>query len=321
MSKHIGRLGSFGAAKESSRGTAVGTPTFWIPRSTISFDDKTETAREEEGLGKLADSDANFVVSKRAEGTIESNLDDKLLGIILTSLMGSSPVTTGSNPYTHTYTLSNSNQHQSLTLAYDDPDITRIFPLAVVDMLKMTIEQNAIVQFEVGFKSRAGRDWTALTPNFTALGGKFLHQHLQVRLASSVAGLSGATAVSLKKLELTISANTDFDSVLGTVEPEDILGQQFSVEGSLTLNKEDETYRNYMMDGTYRAMEIKLDRSTSSRLTLQLPRVDFSEWEQDRELNTITSQSLNIKGNYDAANALDIISTCILINTYAGTAY
>lgn len=321
MSKHVGRLGSLGVAKEATRGTPVATPTFWIPRSVISFDDKTETAREEEGLGKLADSDSNFVVSKRGEGSFESNLDDKLLGIILTSLVGASPVTTGSNPYTHTYTLSNSNQHKSLTLAYKDPDLSKIFPLAVVDMLKITIEPSAIVQFEVGFKSRSGRDWTSLTPDFTGLGSKFLHQHLQFRLASTIGGLSGASAISLKRLELTISANTDFDGVLGTVEPEDILGHQFSVEGSIELNKEDETYRNYMLDGTYRAMELRLERSTSSKLTIQLPRVDFSEWEQDRELNSIVSQTINVKGNYDAANAQDIISSCVLINTYAGTNY
>ena len=68
-----------------------------------------------------------------------------------------------------------------------------------------------------------------------------------------------------------MSANTKFDSVLGTVEPEDILGQQFSVEGSLELNKEDETYRNYMLGGTYRAMDISFVRASNSSLQFQLP--------------------------------------------------
>jgi hypothetical protein len=321
MSKHVGRLGAFGIAKEATRGTAVATPTFWIPRSVISFDDKVETAREEEGLGKLADSDASFVTQKMGEGSVETNLDDKTLGIILTSLIGASPVSTGGPTYTHTFTLSNSNQHKSLTLAYKDPDLTKIFPLSVVDSLKMTIEQNAIVQFEITFKSRVGRDWTTLTADFTGLGNKFLHQHLVFKLASAVGSLAASTAISLKKLELNISANTTFDSVLGTVEPEDILGQQFSVEGSVELNKEDETYRNYMLAGTYKAMDISLVRASNSSLQLQFPRVDFTEWEQDRTLNEIVSQKINFKGNYDAANALDIISTCILVNTYAGTSY
>lgn len=322
MSKHVGRRGTLLVAKETSRGTATVTNGFWIPRSTISFDDKTETARENEGLGRLADSDSNFVTQKMSQGEIEFNLDDKLLGIILTGIMGASPVTTGSNPYTHTYTLSNTNQRQSLSILYQDPDTNLMFPLGVISSFKITVEPNAIVMFSVEFLSKFGRSWTTQVASFTSLGNKFLHQHLVFKLASAVGGLAAASAISLKKLELEFKSNAKFDSVLGTVEPEDILGQQFSVEGSLELNKEDETYRNYMLDGTYRAMGVSFVRSaTNSSLSMQFPRVDFTEWEQDRSLDEIVSQTINIKGNYDAANALDIISTCVLLNTYVGTGY
>ena len=122
MTKQVGRRGTLLVAKESSRGTATVTNGFWVPRSTISFDDKTETARENEGLGKIADSDSNFVTQKMGSGEIEANLDDKLLGIFLTGVMGSSPTTTGGPTYAHTYALSNSNQHQSLSILYQDAD-------------------------------------------------------------------------------------------------------------------------------------------------------------------------------------------------------
>lgn len=321
MSKWVGRRGAFGVAKEASRGVGL-TPTFWIPRSTSSFADHVNTAREEEGLGKIADSDSNFVVGQFGEGEIETNLDDKILGPILTSLLGASPVTTGANPYTHTYTLSNSNQHQSLAVAWVDPDYNKMFTMAVVDSLKMVIEPNALVQFTVGLKSRVGEDWGTLTTNFTGQGQKFLHQHLIFKLASSVAGLAAASAISLKRLELTISANAMHDWVIGTVEPEDVLNQQFSVEGSLELNKTDDTYRALMLAGTYNAMDISLTRvAASSNLQLQFPRVDFTEWEPDYSLNEIASQKINFKCNYDMANAADIISTCVLKNTFAGTGY
>lgn len=320
MSKHVGRRGAVGIAKETSRGTIV-TPAFWVPRSTISFDDRTTTAREEEGLGKRADSDSLFVTSKMGEGELESNLDDKILGPFLTSLFGASPVTAGGPTYTHTYTLSNTNQPQSTSLAYVDPDLSKIFPLTVVDSIRIVVEQNAIVTFTVAFKSRSSKDWTALTPVFTALGNKFLHQHLIFKTADTVGALAAASAISLKRLELNLSNNTVFDSVLGTVEPEDILGQQFSVEGSIQLNQEDQTYRNYMLNGTYKAVDVTFLRAANSKLQFQFPRVDFTEWEQDRTLNQIVSQTINFKGSYDAANALDIVSTAILTNTFAGTGY
>lgn len=321
MSKFIGRKGTLLVAKESVRGTATTSGGFWVPRSTISFDDKVEIAREDEALGKIADSDNLFVTQKMASGEIESNLDDKLLGIFLTSLFGSSPSTSGGGPYTHAYTLNNSNQHQSLSVLYQDPDTARLYPLSVVDSFKIAVEQNALVMFTVGLMSRGGKQWTAQNADFSGLGNKFLHQHLVFKTADTVAGLAGANPISIKSLELTINANTIVDSVLGTVEPEDILNQQFSVEGSITLNKEDESYRELMLTGNKKAVSISFVRDSSSQFNLTLPRVDFTEWEQDRTLNSIVSQTINIKGNYDAANSLDIISTCELINSYTGTNY
>lgn len=320
MTKFVGRRGVLGVGKESSRGTPV-NPDEWIPRVTISFDDRTTTAREEEGLGRIEDSDSNHVVSKMGEGDIEFEANDRQLGMFLTSIMGASPSTSGGPTYTHDYSVSNTNQPQSLSLFYEDPDEIKLFPLSVVSQLSITVEQDAIVRCTATIMSKVGRDWTTQTADFTEIGQKFLHQHLVFKLATDTSGLSAASAISLKSATLNINRNATFDNVLGTVEPEDVLGQQLSVDGSITLNKEDDTYRDYMKNGTYRALQFALVRSATSSLTIQLPKVDFTEWEQDRALNEIVGQSINFKGNYDAANAVASISTCSLVNTYDGTNY
>lgn len=315
MTKFAGRRGKLGIAIEATRGVSPAAASFfWVPNVTMSFRDTIETAREEQGLGVLADSDSNFVTMVMGEGEVEAQLYDKALGVILTGVLGASPVTTGSNPYTHTYTLSNSNQGKSVSLYWQDPDRSDMFQLGMVNSFNITVEPNGIVSYTIGFMSKSGKDWTSLTPSFTSLGNKFLHQHVQVRLADTVGALSAATALSLKNLELNIERNVTYDSVIGTVEPEDILAQQLSVEGSINLNLEDDTYRNYMLNGTYKAMEVKFLRSASSSLTLQFPRVDFTEWEPDYSLNEIATQSVNLKANYDAANGLDIISSAVLVN-------
>lgn len=320
MTKFVGRLGTLGLAVESTRGTAV-SPTHFVPYSTMSFQDTVEEAREEEAMGVLADSDSKYVVMKMAEGEVESQLRDKALGVILTGLVGASPSTSGSGTYTHTYTLSNTNQGKSLSIYWSDPDRSDMYKLGMLDSFTINVETNAIVNYTMGFKSKTARDWTAQNENFTSLGSKFLHQHLQVRLASNIAGLSAATPISLKNLELNIARNVDFDSNMGTVEPEDILNQQLSIEGSFTLNLEDDTYRDYMLNGTYRAMEVYLYGSSSSSLKFQFPRVDFSQWEPDFSLDDIAKQKVNFKCNYDAANAQDIITTLELINTDTGAGY
>ena len=320
MSKFVGRRGNLGAAKEATAGVIV-TPTLYLPYNSISFDDKTSTAREEEALGRIEDSDLNYVVNKFGEGDFEFDVTDKEIGLLLTSLFGASPVITGGPTYVHTYSLSNTNTHQSLSLAYQDPDQTKIFPYAVIDSLEFEVEPEGIVKATASFKSRISRDWTTLSATYTSLGNKFLHQHLIFKLAANTAALGAATNISLKKLSLKIVANSDFDNVTGTAEPEAILNHQFSVEGEITLNKNEDTYRDYMVDGTYRAMEATLSRSATSSLQFQFPRVDFFEWEQDRGLNDIVGQTIQFKANYDAANAVAAISTAILTNLYAGTAY
>lgn len=320
MSKFVGRLGNVGVAKEATSGTIV-TPTFYVPFNTISFDDKVTTAREQEGLGRIEDSDSNYVVNKYGEGDLEFDLNDLNLGVFLTSLLGASPTTSGGPTYAHAYALANTNTHKTMSLAYQDPDQTKIFPFTMIDSLEITVEPDGIAKAKASFKSRVSRDWSTLTPSYTTLGNKFLHQHLVFKTASSTAGLAAASAISLKKLTLKIMANSEFDNVMGTVEPEAILNHQYTVEGEITLNKTDDTYRQLMLAGTYKAIQIKFDRASNSSLDIQLPRVDFTEWEQDRSLDDIVGQTIQFKGNYDSANAAAVISTCTLTNTNSGANY
>jgi len=316
MTKFVGRRGGVAIARETTRGTA-GSTLFWLPYAKLSFDDKTVTVRETQALGKIADGDSVYVTSRFGEGDVDTQVYDKALGVLLCSVLGAVPSTSGSNPYTHTFTLSQTNQPVSLTVFYQDPDYTKAFANSVVDSWKVKVSQNAIVDHTFAFKSKDSANWSTLTPNYTSLGSKYLHQQLRVKLATTVGGIAAAATLDLKDLELTVNKNAMYDNVLGTVQPLDILSQQLSVTGSFSLNKESDTYRQLMTAGTYQAMEIKLDGGANSTLTLQFPRVSFTNWEQDRGLDSIVSQKIQFTANYDAANALDIISTATLINTQA----
>lgn len=314
MTKFVGRRGGVAIAKETSRGVA-GTTLFWMPFAKMTFDDNTVTVRETQGLGKISDGDSVYVTQQSASGDIDAQIYDKALGLLLGSIFGAMPVTSGGSPYTQTYTLNQTNQAPSLTIYYQDPDFTKAFRNAVVDMWKMKVTMNGIVDHTFSFKSKVGADQSvALTPNYTSLGTKFLHQHLSFKLASNIAGLSGASAISLQDLELDINRNAILDSALGTVEPEDVLNQQLAITGKIKLNKTDDSYRQLMLNGTYKSMEIKLTNGANSILTLQFPRVSFTQWAQDRSLDKIVSQDIVFTANYDAANALDVVSTATLVN-------
>lgn len=314
MTKFVGRRGALGVAFETVRGTAV-APAYWIPFAKLSFHDMIESAAENQGFGNIADQDSFYVTLTKGEGDVDAQLYDQGLGYILGSLLGAKPVTTGSNPYTHTFTLSQTNQAASLTLYWTDPDRDYIFPFAVVDSVKISVKPLGLVEYTIGFKSKSADNWTHQTPVFTTVGAKFLHQHMVFKLAATTGALTGSTNISLKEANLSISRNVIHDVVMGTVEPEDVLSQTIAVEGDITLNLQDDTYRNYMLANTYRAMEFEFLASANSSLDLRFPRVSFFQWEPDFTLNDIAKQKIQFKANYDSANALDIISTAVLINT------
>lgn len=313
MTKFVSRRGVLGIAPEATRGTPV-SPVYWFPWAKMTFFDAIQGQAENQGLGNIADQDSFYVTAKMGQGSIDAEIYDKGLGYILESLLGAAPSSSGSGNYTHTFTLSQTNQAKTLSLYWKDPDRSYMFAMAVVDQLKITVAPNGKVEYSVTFKSRTADDWASQTPSFTSLGQKFLHQHLKFKLATTIAGLSGASNIPLKNLELTIQRNTIFDSVTGTLEPVDILSQAISVEGNLQLNLQDDTYRNLMLNNTYNAADITFLYGTNNSLQFQFPRLNFSEWQPDYGINDIAKQKINFKGNYDAANALDIISTCVLKN-------
>lgn len=321
MSKFIGRLLQVGVARETTRGTGV-APTYRVPIDSFSFDDKVVKAREEAGIGRIEDSDNAFVTTRYGEGDLEGEIRSSSFGLLLYAMLGTlSSASVVDSSYTHSFSIANSNQHQSLSLTVVDSNTSEMYKLAMLNELEITAELDEIVKFSAGFMSKQSVGTTQSVPAL-ASESKFTKKHLAVKLASTIGGLAAASAISVKSLTLTISKNVVLDDVLGTAEPEDILNQQLQVEGELTLNYEDETYKNYMKNGTARAMEIKFTNtddvigagSTRPSLTIQMPNVDFFDWEPNYALNEIVSQTISFKANYDIANALAAISTCQLVN-------
>lgn len=323
MAKYIGRLIELGVGRETTRGTGV-APTYLVPQTSFSFDDKVTKAREESGIGRIEDSDAAFVTTKYGEGELESEIRSSSFGLFLYAMLGSLSTSGPSDSaYTHSFSVQNGNQHQSLTFLVEDPNTTEMYKLVMLNELEIMAELDEIVKFTASFMGKQGTGSTQSAPAITS-ESKFTKKHLAVKIAANLAGIAAASTISVKSLRLTITKNVVLDDVLGTAEPEDILNQQLQVEGEITLNYTDETYKNYMKNGTMRAMEIKwvntddtIGVSTNPSLTIQLPNVDFFDWEPNYALDEIVGQTITFKGNYDISGGNAVISTCQLVNTVA----
>lgn len=323
MTKYIGRLLNLGIGREVSRGVGV-APSFLIPRVSFSVDDKVIKVRETAGLGSIADTDDALVTTKYSAGDLETEMRDKSFGIFLYALLGACS-TSGptDSAYTHSFSIAETNTHQSLSLLVSDPNTKELYKLSMIDSLELNLGLDDVARFSVAFMGKKG-DASTFTQSTATAENKFTKKHLSFKVASNIAGLAAATGVSLKSLKLIVNKNVVLDDVLGTAEPEDINNRQFSVEGELVLNYTDEVWKNYMRNNTSMAVEIKLTNTdaligsgTRPTFTIQMPKVDFFNWEPDYALDNIVSQKFSFKANRDVANSLAQISTCTLVNAQA----
>lgn len=319
MTKYIGRLVNVGIAKESARGTAVAAA-FWVPKSAVAFFDKGIKGKADLNYGVIGNGYEAPMLLQHAEGTIEGDVLDKMFGLILLAAFGTtSPAGPTDSAYTHTFTLAATNTHQSLTLTLNDPDRSDQYPLAMLDSLEINIVPDDVVKFVANFVSRPGRAIAAPTASYTAQN-KFLGRHAIIKIASLTSGLAAATALTIKSLKLKINKNVFLNNVVGTVHPDDIVNQKFEIVGEIMLDLTDQVYRQYMLDGSYKAMRISLVNSdvligvsSQPSFTLDLSRVHFDQWEPTRENDAIVTQKITFEALYDVTNG-NIINSCTLVN-------
>ncbi len=310
MTYYVGRRGSLGIGKEGAgaRGVPV-APTFWIPYNSISFDEKAVIVDSAGAFGQIADSYDSYVVKKFSEGEFEFDLDDKAIGLILAGVAGAVPSSVGPTNFTHTYTLANTNQHQSLSIVVQDPNQTKNFALCMVDTFTIRVEPEGLAKCTVSFRGAKGRNWTAETTVYTSLGNKFIHDTMAFSVDGSV--------IKVKNVELTISKNVEDFQDLGTATPTDILNKQLQVEGSFELGFNDNTYRNYMLDDTQKPVDITFTYSTNNSLQITIPICRFANWEPSKGLDDIASEKIEFKGLYDVVSPADVITTLVLKNQTA----
>src|ERR1700733_9529249 len=211
--KGIGRLISIGIAKEATRGTAQSSASYWIPFSDAALDEKFENVIQDEAYGIIEDSVGQFRVKNWAEGTLKVPLTDLSLPLILYAMFGASADTTHSGEtvvYDHKATVGESAQHQSLTLFIHDPlsGVDYSHALGVVHKLDLDVELKKFAELSLSVKALKGAAQSTFSPSIAA-ENRFLPQYMTFKYATSVSGLSGATAIALKSCKLSIDASIE----------------------------------------------------------------------------------------------------------------
>ncbi len=323
MAKFIGRLFNVGVGKETTRGTPR-VSQYWLPTTDVSIDEKIDQIKYESVLGVIENqSDAD--ISKRfAEGTIAGVIQDDSFGLILNATLGTI-ATTGptDSAYTHTFTVGQTAQHQSLTLNVSEPNASgansKQFPLAMVDSLEMNFEVGAYPTYSMAFVANV----TTATTTSVAYTTPFNFKPNQgiVRIADTYSNLATGTTYTVRKASVSISKNLEDDHNIGSQNVTDRLNKQFQVTGSLELVYDNREFIDtFLLTNLTRALQIRFlntDRtigsSTNPSLTIRLARVKFQEVAKNVSKDDIVMLTVNFEGYYSQTDSRMI--DMVLVNS------
>jgi len=263
-------------ALETARGTAESSATFWIPKTTVDFNEVSVKAVEDSGLGVIDGRAGADVVKKMAEGPLGGIAYDQSFGLLLYAALGA--WTAGDEPedavYLHEFTRLNSNEHPALTIFYKDENLDEKYALAMLNELTINMVLEDYVRYTAGFMSKISAANTS-TPSYSG-ENPFLATHATVKFAASTAALATASATAVRAINLTINKNVEDLQSLGSVEPSDIVNKQFTVSGDLELLFDDETFRDYDIDNTEMAALITLENDDVTIGTESNPTIEFT---------------------------------------------
>lgn len=324
MTIFIGRKLSIGIGKESVRGTAVAA-TYWMPKMDFSVEDKVKTVVDDSSLGVIEDANSSEVVQTYSQGSFGGRVSDVSFGLILMATFGTDTlgaVETGVKD--HVFTVLESAQHPTLTVSVSEPNATNLrYPLCMIDSLEIDAEIGKYCTYKVSF---TGNDngATSNSVSYTA-ENIFLPQMATCALAATYGGLSGASAINTRKLNIKITKNTEDDVTIGNVAAVDRYNKQFAIEGSIELMYNDRSYIDTIMQGDLvKAIRIKLLQTVTigaasfPTLTIDLARCKIQDVARNNKNNDLMIQTIKFKAFYSLSDSL--LAQVTLRNTVT-TAY
>lgn len=321
--RFIGRRNAVGVGRETTRGTGV-SATYWLNVLAFSHFDRVKKARALGTVGSIYGAgDKALVAQKWAEGSLEAEMGDKSFGLMLYALFGTlSSAVKETTAYNHTFSMEETNQHDSLSIHTVDPIGNLLFELAMIESLTITIVPDQLVKFSVEFKSKNSNTSDAVKSYVSE--NMFLGRHTTLKIAANTGALAAASNIKPKAVKITFKKNLELDNALGTVQPQDILNRQMSISGEIQLAYEDRVYANYMLDGNYKALridilnnDVAIGGSSNPEFKIDLSKVDFDAWEPDLANDDIAKQKITFEALYDLGGNGNVVNSCVLTNEAA----
>ena len=309
MAAFSDRLREVAFTKEEVRGTADGPDTGdFVYHQQHSIDSNNTKVYHTGVAGSIVAVNDGDIVLEETTGAVPVTFEVSSLWLVGEAITGQDPSTTGSDPYTHAYTLAGtSNIHNSFTVSYTDPaEGDMQAPLGMFNGVSITAAAGEYPQ--VTFDVMAGKSASDThTPSYVAAPSFFTPSQLTFKEAANYAGISGASATVVSSFSMEVSKNVEGYPVLGSTEFEEIFNKDIDIRGDIELIYDATTFKGYDTGNTTRSIQIVLSDGTYS-LTIELPACKFEAHEPVVGENSMTKQKITYVANgSDATNGLVIV--------------
>lgn len=305
MSEIIGRNIELGIALEETRGTAEAVAEKWFKKVTATVVEKSEKVVDESTRNVLEDSLGARLTKKWIEGDLEGNVHADAIGYLLYNIYGAvSSANVSGSIYDHTFSVANSIQHASMTLFSKDGGVDQsVFSNCMLGSLELTATVDEYVKFTGSFTGK-GVAANSDTPSYDT-EYDFVGKDIEVKFADTEGGLAGATATKVKEISINYDTGLISDFVLGDYNPDDVYNSKMAIEGSITLNYDDQTFKDLYLDDSYKYMQIVIQGSqdlgsgNNPTITIILNKAQIMDWNRDGGADELVTQPISFKAFYN----------------------
>lgn len=277
---------------------------YWLPWTDNSFADKATVEQDTWTVDTLVDATDSHVTKKWAEWAVGWQVYPNWIGFFLKALLWNSVSSWANGVYEHNFSLLESNTHPTLTVWTNNPIGWNAYPMAMIQSMDFNAEVGWKFTVSINLKSRR---WEIETHTVEYQDESwFVANMLKVYLADNVEWLDVAWNICLQSLTLSISKNVIDVECISSVDPIDYINSSFTIEWSMELLFENNTYKDYFLNWTPKALRIEAedtihpyDENNNPTFRIDLSKVIITEWTPSFTKEEITKQSVNFKGHYD----------------------
>lgn len=327
MTVQMGSVRNLGVGQETAGGTPV-VPTHWIPITNGVVMPLVEYVEDLSNYGRQEQPHTAEQIVEDAVFNGDAVVRSDWIGVLLANIIGvpTSALAGGESViYDHTFLYSN-GQHVPMTVAMKDAITDELSSFAQVNSMELTVDAKEILRanLEIMGKSLVSDSNTVA---YSTSAKRFPGTGVVVGYAADIAGLSSPTLITPNSLSLKFDQGLLMQHVLNSNTASKVINQTLRIEGEIELLQENNTLRDFVTDGTKKALAITITNpdtigvGSNAAIAIQLADISFQSWETSDTLEDAATEKIGFVAHYDPTDASPQMLNVVLTNDEDGDDY